>query len=212
MTQAHLPPKSADVALNDEELARGEIYGLLSLLYYAPPTRELWDSLAHAVTQAPQAGAYLEQSWTEVVHAARQHSHSAICDEYEALFGGVGKPEVYLYGSHYLSGFLNEKPLARLRADLNALGLARDVASMPETEDHIAYLFEVMRYLIAAELGWAPSSLAQQKAFFMAHVQPWVLTLCDALAAHPRANFFAAVSGFTRAFMQIESQGFDLVE
>ena len=71
-------------------------------------------------------------------------------DEYDALFGGVGKPEVYLFGSHYLSGFLNEKPLARLRTDLAALGLARDEA-MPETEDHIAYLCEVMRYLIAGD-------------------------------------------------------------
>jgi TorA maturation chaperone TorD len=59
---------------------------------------------------------------------------AAIAREYDRLFGGVGKPEVFLYGSHYLSGFLNEKPLARLRTDLAALGLARDEA-MPETED-----------------------------------------------------------------------------
>ena len=30
----------------------------------------------------------------------------------------MGKPEVYLFGSHYLTGFLNERPLARLREDL----------------------------------------------------------------------------------------------
>ena len=78
------------------------------------------------------------------------------------LFGGVGKPEVYLFGSHYLSGFLNEKPLARLRTDLAALGLARDEA-MPETEDHIAYLCEVMRYLIAGD-EVAIANLARQSA------------------------------------------------
>ncbi len=74
----------------------------------------------------------------------------AVADEYSTLFGGVGKPEVYLFASHYLSGFLNDKALARLRSDLAALGLARDEA-MPETEDHIAYLCEVMRYLIAGD-------------------------------------------------------------
>ena len=45
-----------------------------------------------------------------------QPSDVEIAQEYDRLFGGVGKPEVYLYASHYLSGFLNEKPLARLRA------------------------------------------------------------------------------------------------
>ena len=92
--------------------------------------------------------------------------------EYDALFGGVGKPEVYLFGSHYLSGFLNEKPLARLRDDLAALGLARDEA-MPETEDHIAYLCEVMRYLIAGD-DVAVANLTRQREFFAAHLQPWV--------------------------------------
>ena len=87
-----------------------------------------------------------------------------IAAEYDALFGGVGKPEVYLFGSHYLSGFLNEKPLARLRDDLAELGLARDEA-MPETEDHIAYLCEVMRYLIAGD-DVAVANLTRQREFF----------------------------------------------
>ena len=84
--------------------------------------------------------------------------------EYDALFGGIGKPEVYLFGSHYLSGFLNDKPLAQLRNDLARLGLARDEA-MPETEDHIACLCEVMRYLIAGD-DVAVANLTQQQAFF----------------------------------------------
>ena len=134
----------------------------------------------------------------------------AVAREYEALFGGVGKPEVYLFGSHYLSGFLNEKPLARLRTDLAALGLARDEA-MPETEDHIAYLCEVMRYLIAGdERGGC--NLTHQSEFFATHVQPWVNSLCDALAAHPKARFYAGLAGFTRAFVSVEVQGFDMLD
>jgi TorA maturation chaperone TorD len=115
------------------------VYGLLAQLYYAPPTPELLGALRVAVTEAPAAGAFLEEPWREVVGVARAMDDEAVAAEYNDLFGGVGKPEVYLFGSHYLSGFLNEKPVARLRTDLAALGLERD-ESMPETEDHIAYL------------------------------------------------------------------------
>jgi TorA maturation chaperone TorD len=104
---------------------------------------------------------------------------------------------------------LNEKPLARLRDSLAELGLARD-ERMPETEDHIAYLCEVMRYLIAGD-DVAVSNLTRQQAFFSEHLQPWVEGLCDALAQHPKARFYAALAGFTRAFMAVEKQGFDLL-
>ena len=162
-----------------------------------------------AVTEAPAAGAFLEEPWREVVAIAREMTTEAVASEYQALFGGVGKPEVYLFGSHYLSGFLNDKPLARLRTDLAALGLARDEA-MPETEDHIACLCEVMRYLIAGD-DVAVANLSRQREFFAAHVQSWVPALCDALAAHPRARFYAVLAGFTRAFMSVEAQGFDML-
>ncbi|MDP3203237.1 MAG: molecular chaperone TorD family protein, partial [Hydrogenophaga sp.] len=120
----------------DEETARAEVYGLLAALYYAPPTPELMAQLRVAVTEAPAAGGFLEEPWREVVAAARNMDDAAITAEYNALFGGVGKPEIYLFGSHYLSGFLNEKPLAALRTDLAALGLGRD-DTMSETEDHV---------------------------------------------------------------------------
>jgi len=193
----------------DEETARAEIYGLLAQLYYTPPSAELLASLRVAATEAPASGAFLEEPWRELVGAARAQDDAAIRREYEALFGGVGKPEVYLFGSHYLAGFLNEKPLARLRTELAALGLARDEA-MPETEDHIAYLCEVMRYLIAGD-DVAVSNLARQEAFFAAHLQPWTSALCDAISAHPKARFYAALAQFTRAFFSVEAQGFDML-
>jgi TorA maturation chaperone TorD len=194
----------------DEETARAEVYGLLAQLYYAPPSAEIMSALRIAVTEAPAAGAFLEEPWRDLVAAARDMSDQQVATEYDALFGGVGKPEVYLFGSHYLSGFLNEKPLARLRTDLQALGLARDEA-MPETEDHIAYLCEVMRYLIAGE-DVAVANLARQSEFFAVHVQPWVPALCDAIAAHPKARFYAGLAAFTRAFVNVEVQGFDMLD
>ncbi len=193
----------------DEETARAEVYGLLAQIYYAPPPAELLAALRVAVTQAPAEGAFLEEPWREVVGAARDLADAQIAAEYDALFGGVGKPEVYLFGSHYLAGYLNEKPLARLRDTLAELGLGRDEA-MPESEDHVAYLCEVMRYLIAGD-DVAVANLTRQRAFFAEHLQPWMNAMCDAIAAHPKARFYAALAGFTRAFMQVEAQGFDML-
>lgn len=194
----------------DEETARAEVYGLLAALFYAAPSAALYDKLRVAVTQAPAAGALLESSWSELVGAAREHSLADISREYDALFGGVGKPEVYLFGSHYLSGFLNEKPLAALRNDIAALGLARD-ESMPETEDHVAYLFEVMRYLIAGE-DVEVANLTRQREFFTRHVQPWFPRMCEAVLQHPKARFYLTLAAFTQAFISIESQGFDMLD
>jgi TorA maturation chaperone TorD len=193
----------------DEETARAEIYGLLAQLYYAPPSPDLLDALRVAVTDAPAAGGLLEEPWRDVVGAAREVSNAQAADEYNTLFGGVGKPEVYLFGSHYLAGFLNEKPLAKLRTDLAALGLDRDEA-MPETEDHIAYLCEVMRYLIAGD-DVAVANLAKQSEFFAAHIQPWAERMCDAIAAHPKARLYSVIAHFTKVFQQVEAQGFDML-
>ncbi len=202
--QAQLVPSTLD-----EETARAEVYGLLSALYYAPPTAELISNIRVAVTEAPAAGALLEASWGELVAAARRLSDEDIAREYDALFGGVGKPEVYLFGSYYLSGFLNEKPLAALRTELAALGLARDEA-MPETEDHIAYLCEVMRYLIAGD-DVELANLTRQREFFARHLQPWVAALCEAVSAYPQADFYRCVAEFTQTFISVEAQGFDML-
>ncbi len=193
----------------DEETARAEIYGLLAQLYYAPPQPDVLAQLRVAATEAPAPGGFLEEPWRGLVGATRERDDRKIRDEFDALFGGVGKPEIYVFGSHYLSGFLNEKPLAKLRGDLARLGLDRN-ETMSETEDHIAYLCEVMRFLIAGD-DVAVSNLTHQRDFFTAHLQPWANALCDALATHPKAGFYAALADFTRAFLSVEAQGFDML-
>ena len=205
MTDASPPTSSA----LDEETARAEVYGLLAQLFYAPPGPELLAALRVAPTEAPAAGGFLEEPWRALVGVCREMDDAQVAAEHDTLFGGVGKPEVYLFGSHYLTGFLNERPLARLREDLAGLGLTRDEA-MPETEDHLAYLCEVMRYLIAGD-DVAVSNLTRQQAFFADHLQPWGSAACDAVAGHPRARFYARLADFTRAFLGVEQQGFDML-
>lgn len=193
-----------------DELARAELYGLLARLWLEPPDAALLQQFAVAVTQAPEPGALLEAPWMQLVGMLRATTPEAAKDEHDALFHGVGKPEVFAYGSFYLSGFLNEKPLAALRNDLQALQLARDPQRV-ETEDHVSYVFEVMRYLIAGD-DPAVCNLGQQRRFFRAHLQPWVEELCEATAAHPRARTWRAVADLTRSFVQVEAQAFDMLE
>jgi TorA maturation chaperone TorD len=203
-------PLNFAAADDSEELARAELYGLLARLWIAPPDVELLSQFRVAVTEAPQPGGYLEAPWQSLVAAMRATTPEAAATEYDALFGGVGKPEVMLYGSYYLAGFLHERPLAQLRTDLAALGLARD-ETRAETEDHVACVFEVMRYLIAGD-DVATSNLEQQRRFFRAHVQPWIERLMDDVAAQPRAVLWREVAALTRAFVQVETQGFDMLE
>jgi TorA maturation chaperone TorD len=195
---------------DSEEIARAEIYGLLAQLFYAPPVEALYAQLQVAVTQAPARGGFLEASFGELVAASRRLTLAAVGDEYAALFHAIGKPEVFLYGSYYVAGALNEKPLVALRDELAALALAR-TEGMGETEDHIAYLCEVMRYLIASD-EVAPGNLAQQRHFFDTQLRGWVERMFDALAAHPKADFYRALALFARDFFAVEGQGFDLLD
>ncbi|WP_293659888.1 molecular chaperone TorD family protein [Rhodoferax sp. OV413] len=204
MTQPHLS------SALDEETARAELYGLISELFYAPARPELLEQLRVAATEAPAAGGFLEEPWRQLVGVAREMDDRSIQNEHDALFGGVGKPEVYAFASHFLTGFLNEKPLAQMRTDLAALGLGRDETTMSETEDHVSYVFEVMRFLVAGE-DVAVSNLTQQAKFFAAHVQTWLPAFCDAVQATPRARFYAALAELTRAFVNVEAQGFDML-
>ena len=205
-------PKPIGFAAADdaEELARAEVYGLLAALFYAPPTAAMHAQFQVAVTEAPAAGGFLERAWGELVAAARHLPRDEIAREYDRLFQGVGKPEIFLYGSFYIAGRLNEKPLVALRHTLRELGIAKN-EDISETEDHVASLCEVMRYLIAGDDA-AAANLATQRRFFDAHLRPWVGALLDAIEAHPGADFYAALARFARDFFAVEQQAFELLD
>lgn len=197
----------------DEETARAEVYGVLAALFYAPPDAAMLAQLASSAVEGIGAPAgsqgFLEEPWRNLVAAARNADAEAVRAEFETLFMGTGKPEVFLYGSHYLTGFLNERPLVLLRDDLNALGLTRQ-DNVFESEDHLAYLCEVMRYLIAGD-DVTVANLTQQQAFYTAHLQPWINRACEAVVTHPKANFYRQLGLFAGAFADIERQGFDML-
>jgi TorA maturation chaperone TorD len=67
-----------------------------------------------------------------------------------------------------------------------------------------------MRYLIAGD-DVEIANLTRQREFFGVHVQPWAAQLCDTVASHPRARFYAHLSNFAKAFFSVEAQGFDML-
>ena len=196
-----------------EEAARAELYGLLSMLFYQAPTADLLAAIAAAPAGgegelAGELQGELPEAWRALQAACAAADAAAVFDEYEGLFIGTGKPEVFLYGSYYMSGFLMEKPLALLRAELSRLGLQR-TDDMPETEDHIAALCDVMRHLIVSD-DVIEGSIATQKAFFATHMQSWVQQLCGDIGAHPAARFYRHVASVAAAFFAVEMQAFDM--
>jgi TorA maturation chaperone TorD len=202
-------PLQLSTADDREEIARAEVYGLLSQLFYVAPDAELYSQLQVAPTEAPAPGAWLEASWSEVVAASRRLSREAVADEFDGLFVSIGKPEIFLYASHYIAGALNEKPLVALRDTLRELGLER-AETMAETEDHVAYLCEVMRFLIAGD-DLAISNLETQRRFFDAHLREWSSAMWEQISAHPRADFYRALAHFAAEFFAVEAQAFDML-
>ncbi len=183
----------------DEEYARSELYGVLSMLFYGPPSQAVLDLIEGA---AIEGEGVLADAWRALQSVSSQTSAESAREEYEALFIGVGKPDVMLYGSYYLSGFLMEKPLAALRSDLARLGLERS-EHLSESEDHFAALCDAMRLL--------HGNIATQQEFFSQHIQPWARQLFDAIDAHPSAKYYRAVGGLARSFVDVETQAFDMI-
>jgi TorA maturation chaperone TorD len=188
-----------------EETARADLYGVLASLFSLPASQQMLDEIA---ASDATGDAVLEMAWIDLVNACKEIDQEAVREEYEYLFIGVGKPEVMLYGSYYLAGFLMEKPLALLRTDLAALGIERADAVV-ESEDHIGTLCEVMRYLIASD-DIVHANLAAQRQFFADHMQQWVLRACDAIEAHPDADFYRHLARLARAFFEVEMLAFDM--
>lgn len=199
-----------DVGL-PEDLARADLYGLIARFFLLPPDQELLDQIAASIPEGQGSAdeAPLARLWDNLVELAKNNPAQAWRDEFDANFISVGKPNVVLNASFYLAGHLNEKPLVEIRRSLDTFGLEA-AENITETEDHIAALCEVMRYLIAGD-DVEISNLTNQRIFFNAHIRPWYDELCDAIEIIPDMHLYHSVAALTREFMAIEAQGFDMI-
>ncbi|PIT04138.1 molecular chaperone [Bradyrhizobium nitroreducens] len=189
-----------DDAIDPVDAARAAEYALLATLLSAAPSSTLLDRLSELNGDDTPLGR---------VHAmlAEAASNSMLADverEHFDLFIGLGRGELLPYASYYLTGFLNERPLSRLRADLATLGIER-VESNFEPEDHAATLCEIMAGLAS---GRFPASVEAQRAFFEKHLSPWMTRMFADMENTERAKFYRAVGAVGRVFMDIETEAF----
>ena len=191
--------------LPPEEQARANFYGLLARLFYAPPDAALLDALSSAEEIDAEDEA-ISAGWRQLRAAAEAADLEAVREEFETTFVGTGKAPVTLYTTAYTIRFTNEVPLAALRGELAALGLARR-SDATEPEDHIAALCDTLRHLIAQQ----QRHLDEQKRFFERWIYPAVEPLCGAIEKSQHAVFYKSVGRFAKSFFALEHSAFEML-
>jgi len=189
----------------DAAALRANTYTLLARLLQLPPDVELL-TLLGKVEAGAQSHDNLATSWHELKISAAQARPDDLDDEFHALFIGLGHGEIIPYGSWYQTGFLMDKPLARLRHDLNLLGIERQ-EQISEPEDHIAAVCECMAILI--DNG---ADLATQQAFYRDHMHDWLARCFADIEQAPSAKFYQAVGKLGQQFVELESRYLDVLD
>ncbi|SLN46739.1 chaperone protein TorD [Falsiruegeria litorea R37] len=191
-----------DITVTEEDRLRADFYNFLGLILAGPPDQMLLDQIAGLTGDDTDLG----QAITALSRVARVTKPAAAEREFNALFIGLGRGELLPYASYYLTGFLNEKPLAQLRNDMAVRAITR-APNVYEPEDNIASLMEMMAGLIVGRFG-TPASLEDQKAFYNTHIGPWAGHFYSDLEAAEHSVLYASVGAAGRVFMEIERDGF----
>ncbi|MFK7879605.1 molecular chaperone [Roseobacter sp.] len=192
--------QSLDVSAEDR--LRADLYNYLGLLLARPADQVLLEQTsALAGDQSP-----IGEAINGLARVAKATKPKSAEREFNALFIGLGRGELLPYASYYLTGFLNEKPLANLRRDMVSLQMTR-ADNVFEPEDSMASLMEMMGSMIVGRFG-APVSLDQQRTFFNNHVAPWATHFYADLEAAKTSVLYASVGAVGREFMAIEKEAF----
>ena len=190
------------VNVDEVDLARSQEYALLSALLSRAPDSELLARLARIGGDATPLGV----AHIALAEAAARVKPDAIEREYFDLFIGLGRGELLPYASYYLTGFLNERPLARLRDDLASFGVER-VEGNYEPEDHAATLCEIMAGLVAKRF---PAPEGAEHRLFDKHMAPWIGRFFADVERAKAADFYRHVGTLGRVFIEIETEAYAL--
>lgn len=193
-----------DVGIAQEDRLRAGLYDYLALILSRPPDADLLQKTAALTGGDGDIGPAVNA----LARLAKMTTATSAEKEFNRLFIGLGRGELLPYASYYLTGFLNEKPLALLRRDMLALGIAR-AENIFEPEDNISSLMEMMAALITGRHA-APADLEAQKSFFNKHIGPWAKFFFADLEAAKNSIFYAPVGSLGRTFMEIEAESFRL--
>ncbi len=179
---------------------RANLYSSLGALFAAPASAEHLAVLKN-LPEIQQPESALEMAWSLLRRAASDYTPEQIDDEYHQLFIGLGRGVVVPYGSWHLTGFLMEKPLGALRADLRKLGIERS-AGVAESEDHIASLCQAMAAIVVAD----EIDFDTERAFFSEHIASWSDDFFRLLDEASCAGFYRAVGNLGKSFTDVEKQ------
>ena len=197
--QSHVSLKSE---VDEIDQLRAAEYGLLSLLLGKAPDADTLSRVAALKGDASDLG----MAHVELAAVAAAADDRSVSKEFFDLFIGLGRGDLLPYASYYMTGFLHERPLARVREDLDGLGIERAGISR-EPEDHIAILLEVMAGLAQGEFE---ADFAEQARFFDSHLKPWASRMFADLEMSASAKFYRAVGRVGRVFMELETEAFTL--
>lgn len=188
-----------------EERLRADLYRMFAHFLRKPPD----DGDLRMAAGLGGGDTALGEKLAAFAHLAETVTAADAAREYHELFIGMGRGELLPYASYYLTGFLHEKPLAKLRTDMGELGIARR-SDVKEPEDHIAALSEMMAGLIDGAFA-EPAGLDVQKRFFARHLEPWAAHFFKDLEAAKSSVLYAPLGGAGAAFMAIEQAAFEMV-
>lgn len=195
-----LSVKSEDEFLHDQAQAvRAAVYELLASLLARQPDADVLERLRH-IGEVDTGDGRIAMGWELMKQAALKTDLESIHEEYFALLLGLGRGELVPFGSWYMTGFLMEKPVAALRADLQRLGIERQ-EGVAESEDHIAALCDAMALIIRNP---DEISLEVQQAFFNDHLAPWVGQFFHDMQDASSAHFYRSVGFFGESFFDFE--------
>ena len=197
--------ESNQIALIDEEdQLRADMYSFLASLLRSEPSADLVEQLTLLKSDNTPIGNAIKV----LAKLASSLDLHEIRDEYVKIFIGVGRGEILPFASYYLTGFLKDKPLAKLRNDMKEIGIEMS-AEVKEPEDHIASLFDIMSGVILGKFD-RKFSITEQRDFFNKHLAPWVELLMRDIEASKIAVFYAPVGTLGREFIEIERSSFKM--
>ena len=193
---------TAATASDATDNARAAEYALLATLLARSPDANLLRRLSRLSGDATPLGVV----HAELGAAAARTNAKDVEREFFHLFIGVGRSALLPYASYYLTGFLHERPLARLRGDLQRIGI-ETIEAQSEPEDHVAILCEIMSGLASGAYA-VPSGTDRQ--VFEKHVAPWMRRFFEDLEGSKSVPFYARVGALGRVFINIEAEAYAL--
>ena len=196
------PDLYGSAEVDDVDTARAQEYALLAGLLMRAPDASLLSKLSALRGDASPLGL----AHAALAEAAERTTVEKIEREYFELFIGLGRGELMPYGSYYLTGFLHERPLARLREDLSRIGIVR-AEGIVEPEDHVGILCEIMSGLASRRL---PAPSGSDRLIFEKHMAPWIGRFFTDMENAAAADFYRRLGTLGRVYIEIETEAFDM--